>query len=80
MIKFLGKEGWKSRRTPGAAALTAATPEITGVVMAPVVKHTEGAFDLWELPGDKAGIPGRFKSPPLSAAEMDAVELGFEEA
>jgi len=62
--------------TAATAEAAAAAPTVSGVVMAPKVAHTEGAFEIWELPGDRAGVLGRFKSPPLSMEEIDAVELG----
>ena len=44
--------------------------------MAPAVAHSEGALDIWNLPGDSAGVAGRFGRPALSLEEMEAVELG----
>jgi hypothetical protein len=47
--------------------------------MAPLVQHSPDSVDLWSLPGDRAGVAGRFGRPEMTAAEMEAVELGFSE-
>eukprot|EP00613_Pedinella_sp_CCMP2098_P018758 CAMPEP_0171758160 /NCGR_PEP_ID=MMETSP0991-20121206/46112_1 /TAXON_ID=483369 /ORGANISM="non described non described, Strain CCMP2098" /LENGTH=242 /DNA_ID=CAMNT_0012360813 /DNA_START=20 /DNA_END=748 /DNA_ORIENTATION=+ len=85
-IHFLGKEGWEALRmgtvepasATAGAGLKGAT-SASAVIMAPLVEHSAGAVELWSLPGDSAGVAGRFRSTAMSAEEMDAVELGFSE-
>lgn len=86
-MHFLGKDGWAQRRTNSVGNKIEASIEKTVVTISniPVVAyhaahgnvgHTAGARDLWAMPGDSAGVAGRFGRPPISAAEIDALKSG----
>ncbi len=76
-IHFLGKEGWAQRLVKSGASELALSPEpiavplIVSTPTAPTAAsaaqpNTSGAHDLWSLPGDSAGVAGRFRSLPIT--------------